>query len=71
MSGYVGCGSRRLCRSLEAALRTASLTVVAATGHIFEDDVHVFGDGNKQGHNGKLALANMVNQHDGDTGLSD
>jgi len=41
-----------------------------ATRFIRKGDIHLGSDGDEQGHNSHLALADMLHQHDGDTGLA-
>jgi hypothetical protein len=43
-----------LC-SVEATFRTSTVTA-SITRHVFEDDIHIVGDGNQQGHDGEFTL---------------
>ena len=48
-----------------SALGPAAL-VAGTTGFAFEDDLHVLGNGDEQRHHDNLALARMLDQHQGD-----
>jgi hypothetical protein len=59
--------ARRVLVGLELAARTAAASVAAFA---FEDDFHFAGDGDEQGHDRNLALADMLHEDDGDAGLA-